>query len=128
MASIDTSKDLLERIERAFESLALVLKNKGVAECEELNAQEAQTEDALAWQKLRELTAEGRICEAENYLFDCLEAGPTPLKLKVARMFYQEINQLSDEQLSQHGFSRQEILDGMWDAEHLFMQGEDAVG
>ena len=61
-------------------------------------------------------------------MFDALKMRPTPLCLKTARMFYRDINTLTDEQLDKCNFSRKEILDGMWDAEHVFMQNEDAVG
>ena len=54
------------------------------------------------------LAARGKICEAENLLFEALEA-PGPETLDAAVQFYGEINKLSDEALEQQRFSREEI-------------------
>ena len=76
---------------------------------------------------LRQLAATGKICKAEDLLFDALKMRPTPLCLKTARMFYRDINTLTDEQLDKRNFSRKEIL-GNVGRGHMFMQNEDAVG
>lgn len=128
MADTNTNDRLHELIERAFESLERILRDKGIEDCEALDAAQTARSDMQLWKKLYDMVSDGDICGAENYLFDVLETNSTPTRLKIARMFYQALNALSDERLTECGFSRREILDGMWDAEHLFMSGEDAVG
>ena len=128
MADTNTNDRLHELIERAFESLERILREKGIEDCEALDAAQTARSDMQLWKKLDDMVKSGDICGAENYLFDALEENSTPMRLKIARMFYQALSALTDERLTECSFSRREILDGMWAAEHLFMSGEDAVG
>ena len=125
---IDTDDYIIDNIRKAFESLARVLTNHDIKNCDLFDKSEIKTDEAKLYIVLRQLAATGKICQAEDLLFDALKMRPTPLCLKTARMFYRDINTLTDEQLDKCNFSRKEILDGMWDAEHVFMQNEDAVG
>jgi hypothetical protein len=61
---------------------------------------------------LSALVRQGRICKAEDLLFEALEE-PGCMVLDVALRFYSDLNALSDEVLQQHGFSREEILEGL---------------
>ncbi len=63
--------------------------------------------------RLRELTAQGRINDAENYLFEVLDTHVTEEKIAVALEFYTELGTLTDDQLHAAGFSREEILEGL---------------
>ena len=63
--------------------------------------------------RLRELTDQGRINDAENYLFEVLGTHVTEEKIAVALEFYTEIGTLTDDQLHAAGFSREEILEGL---------------
>lgn len=58
------------------------------------------------------LISQKRIGEAEDRLFEGVDAG-NPKHLELAMDFYQKINRLSDEELEQCHFPRQEILDGV---------------
>ena len=60
--------------------------------------------------KLQELIREGRLCEAEDELFDNLEYSDKYIEL--ATDFYKRLNAMSDERLSDGGFSREEVYDG----------------
>lgn len=120
--------DLKAQISRSFGDMALILDSKGIKEHDTLDAGEADTGEAQLLKRLKAMTAEGQICRAENELFDALEKNATPLLFKVTRMFYALLDGLTDERLEQCSFSRMEIRDGMWDAQALFMSGEDAVG
>lgn len=71
--------------------------------------------------RLRKLIAERRICEAEDLLYDHLDAND-PDYLKLALDFYQTINQLTDEELEANNFSRQEINDGLNEILHRLNQ------
>lgn len=73
----------------------------------------------LLYKKIKELTAERKICEAENLLFENLDVNNTE-HLVIAVDFYQSINQLTDDELEENTFSRQEINDGLNDIIHKF--------
>ena len=125
---IDTNDYIIDNIRKAFESLTQILTSHDIKNSDLFEKSEIKTDEAKLYIVLRQLAATGKICKAEDLLFDALKMRPTPLCLKTARMFYRDINTLTDEQLDKCNFSRKEILDGMWDAEHVFMQNEDGVG
>ena len=62
---------------------------------------------------LQKLVIEGRICEAEDLLFNNAEM--TDKYLELAIDFYRQLNELSDERLSNCNFSRDEIYEGLVD-------------
>ena len=55
---------------------------------------------------------EGKICEAENWLYENIDENDISW-LYTAVYFYSEINKLSDEYLAAHDFSREEIESGL---------------
>ena len=63
--------------------------------------------------RLRGLLLEGRVNEAENLLFETVQADPADEYLPVALDFYEELNKMSDSQLAGCDFSRQEIREGL---------------
>lgn len=72
----------------------------------------AYTESDLLHGRLKELLAEGRICEAEDLLFNSIDSENVSY-LEVAVDFYQSLNRLTDEELSAANFSREEISEGL---------------
>lgn len=62
---------------------------------------------------LQKLVIEGRICEAEDLLFNNAEM--TDKYLELAIDFYKQLNELSDERLISCNFSREEIYEGLVD-------------
>ena len=54
----------------------------------------------------------GKICEAENWLYENINEDDISW-LNTAVYFYSEINKLSDEYLTAHDFSREEIESGL---------------
>lgn len=62
--------------------------------------------------RLRALTVQGKICEAEDALFAAMEDAD-PEVPEAAVLFYREIARLSDTELEQANFSREEILEGL---------------
>ena len=77
-----------------------------------VNRQQTSGEDFLA--RLFSLADAGKICEAENELSDVLESG-SDLACKIALMFYDHLNEYPDSFLEEHGFSREEIRQGVLD-------------
>ena len=57
---------------------------------------------------------EGKICEAEDWLYDNMNEDDISW-LNATIYFYSEINKLSDEYLAAHNFSREEIESGLSD-------------
>lgn len=101
---------LMRQIEMLVEFVAAIVFHKQTITYEikdESNLSEAD----LRYKNLKALTAEGKICEAENMLFDKLDTNDTEY-LKLALDFYQNINKMSDEELEAHNFSREEINEG----------------
>ncbi len=69
--------------------------------------------------RLRELTDQGRINDAENYLFEVLGTHVTEEKIAVALEFYADLATLPDAELTAAGFSREEILEGLTEVSKL---------
>ena len=62
--------------------------------------------------RLADLVREGRLCAAEDLLYEAVETGD-PEALPVGLRFYNELNALSDEALERGDFSREEIMSGL---------------
>ena len=66
-------------------------------------------------QQFKKLTAmidDGQINEAENLLVDGLEAGNRAY-FEMALMFYEKLNGKSEDFLTEHDYSQEEVLDGV---------------
>ena len=62
---------------------------------------------------LLSLINEGRICEAEDLLFEKMPSAPDADFVDTALDFYAQLSTRSDEFLQSHDFSRDEIVDGL---------------
>ena len=71
------------------------------------------TENGVLYGRLRMLCSGGRVNEAENLLFDRLDAPGGEALLLAAVQFYKDIQNWEDAALEQAGFSRAEIRDGL---------------
>lgn len=71
------------------------------------------TENGVLYRRLRMLCSRGRVNEAENLLFDRLDAPGGEALLPAAVQFYKDIQNWEDAALEQADFSRAEILDGL---------------
>lgn len=69
--------------------------------------------------EIQKLQKAGKINEAENLLFDKISISHRGY-LKIAINFYQQINQLSDEELANQNFSREEIEQGIKEIMNIF--------
>lgn len=68
--------------------------------------------DDLLWFQLCGLLAKQDFCAAEDLLWENIRPGD-PLSLELAGEIYRRMGEYSDETLEAHGFSRQEISDGL---------------
>lgn len=71
------------------------------------------TENGVLYGRLRMLCSAGQVNEAENLLFDRLDAPGGEALLPAAVQFYKDIQNWEDAALEQAGFSRAEIRDGL---------------
>ncbi len=72
---------------------------------------DAGAENSL-YSRLKSLVQQQRLCEAEDLLFDAMDAWNSEAAEAGIR-FYADINKLSDSQLEQANFSREEIQEGL---------------
>ena len=64
------------------------------------------------YKKLLAMIDDGEINEAENLLVDGLEAGNRAY-FEMALMFYEKLNGKSEDFLTEHDYSQEEVLDGV---------------
>lgn len=69
-------------------------------------------EIAGSFESLCAMADRGKINEAENILYEELEEGNLEY-LKMAVLFYEHLNKMSNEYLEKCDYSRQEVADGM---------------
>lgn len=63
-------------------------------------------------EEIEKLLRAGEICKAEDWLYESRNADD-PRWLQLAVSFYSELNHCSDAYLTEHNFSREEVLDGL---------------
>ena len=103
---------LKRQIEIIAAMLAYILANKknSIRSVEE--AQAVPSGENELYLLLSALVRQGKLCQAEDLLFEALE-DPGQMVLDAALRFYSDLNALSDEALEAQGFSREEILEGL---------------
>lgn len=102
---------ILRQINMLVQFVARTVFHKNTVEYE-IEDEQNLTNTDLLYNRIKALLTENKICEAENILFDNLD-DKNPGYLALALDFYQTINKLSDQELEEHNFSRQEINDGL---------------
>lgn len=103
---------MMRQIEILCTTLGYILfgKNPNTVQMEQLP--QAQPDTNLLYLQLRTLAEKAQICEAENLLYEAME-DPDQSVLEAALAFYEDLNRLTDDQLRQANFSRDEILSGL---------------
>lgn len=109
---------LMEEAERLSQMIAAVVFQKYAEEIPGVE-EYAISQDALLLGDLRRLSLAGHINEAENLLFQRIDQHPDAHNLSVAGIFYRELSQMTDEELSKADFSRTEIMDGIASIERI---------
>lgn len=64
------------------------------------------------YSRLHELILLDKICDAENLLYEAMENGDGNA-LNAGILFYSKINELSDDELENNNFTREEIVTGL---------------
>ena len=109
---------LMSQIRLLAAAIARAVFHKDAIVYEADTVTQHHADDAL-FKQLLALIDEGKLNEAEDLLFEALQPDHKNLLL-LAVDFYQRLNQMSDEALERCQFSRQEIYDGLRDAQHVY--------
>ena len=104
---------LMRQIEEMARLCSQVLFAKHTEPLPVFDEQGNVTENGVLYGRLRMLCSGGRVNEAENLLFDRLDAPGGEALLPAAVQFYKDIQNWEDAALEQADFSRAEILDGL---------------
>lgn len=91
----------------------IVFKKKEASYTFESDSPEALTDTDRLYLELDRLIRERRICEAEDMLFDNMVYDDKYVEL--AMDFYQKLNDMTDQELEECDFSREEVYDGYTD-------------
>jgi len=101
----------MRQIHQMAQLIAHVVFQKDIPNYEIVD-EENQSQTDLLHSKIKSLVAYMKICEAEDLLFGALDTSDKDYLL-LAVDFYQTLNMLSDEELEQANFSREEIRIGL---------------
>lgn len=103
---------LVRQIELMTESIACLVLNTKTSVKQEVYSETSQAESDLLHVLLCGLIEQKRINDAENLLFDSLNPNNYN-HLAVAMDFYNRVNNMTDEELEDADFSREEIAEGL---------------
>ena len=103
---------LMRQIEAISATLAYILTGKKTHAATIDEEQQRQTGGNTLAEKLLAMVSAGEICQGENLLYEAMEQND-PEATEAALLFYSAINQLSDQELLGHNFSRDEIKEGL---------------
>jgi len=113
---------LMRQISDFSHALGKVLFNKSVPSEEIVNPDGSISEEAMNKAILLKKIEDGKLNEAENFLFEALDQSDDPAMLNVGVWFYAQINKLNDRQLENANFSREEIAEGLDEIKELLAQ------
>ncbi len=102
---------LMRQIEMLVQVIARVVFKKDYIKYEIVNEADLSQTDLL-YNEIKQLIARGKVCEAEDLLFEMMDTKDMRY-LELAIDFYQQLNLLGDSKLEQCNFSRDEVNDGL---------------
>ena len=103
---------ILRQIDIVARFVATLMFNKNEVHYEP-GASDVLSDTDEVYYTIMRLLKEGRICEAEDELFDNIEFSDRYVEL--ATDFYTRLNSMSDSELEKCNFSRDEVYDGYID-------------
>ncbi|MBR5825659.1 MAG: hypothetical protein IKY78_01090 [Clostridia bacterium] len=109
---------LMKQIQMLVRFIAKTVFKKDTDEFSEIIERSASGADIL-YRELLILLESGEICKAENHLYDSIDV-KNKYHLAVAMDFYARLNLLSEQELEDADFSREEIKDGIKNITALF--------
>ena len=108
----------MQQVEMLVRFIARLIFKKDTVEYRIADFENLSGTDRL-FNEINELLDEGRINEAEDLLFENIDAEDEEY-LKLAADFYQRINRWGDDELEAADFSRDEIYSGLGDVMQMF--------
>ena len=108
----------MKQIQMLVRFIAKTVFKKDTDEFSEIIERSASGADIL-YRELLALLESGEICKAENHLYDSIDV-KNKYHLAVAMDFYARLNLLSEQELENADFSREEIKDGIKNITALF--------
>ena len=112
---------LLRQIEMFFGGMSRMLFNKDAYSVADTNII-IRGDSYTMQQQILELLNQGKICEAEDFLFANFKPD-NKAHLMIALDFYKRLNDFDDVYLEKHDFSREEILTGLKDVSDISGMG-----
>ncbi len=109
---------IIKQIENMVQMIAKIIFKKDVVTYTVTN-NEVNTGKDLLYTELLELLSSLKINQAENLLFNNIKTSDWDY-LKIAMDFYTKLNKLSDEELAEADFSREEIKNGLEEILKMF--------
>ena len=110
----------MRQVEEIGRFLAKLLFNKETTIYEVITDENGNiTDEGLLYLELKTLLRQGRLNQAENLLFERINRGENLEYLEIAIDFYSQLNNLTDEYLEAHGFSREEVKEGLMEVRAL---------
>lgn len=112
---------LMRQVDMLVQAFARLLLGKDAGDTlqEEWNESSTAGEADPFAAELNALLDEGEINEAEDLLFDRIGGGD-PAYIKTGLAFYARLNQKDDGFLESHGFSRDEVREGLEDFARIY--------
>lgn len=101
---------IMRQIEALAQFVAKLLFNKNVT-AYEIEDENFLTETDELFRKITVLLEKKDVCSAEDLLFDSFT--PTREFMRLAVWFYNTLNAMTDDELREHNFSRDEIYEGL---------------
>ena len=103
---------LMRQIEAISATLAYIVTGKKAHAATIDEKQQYQSGSNALAQKLLAMVSAGDICLGENLLYEAMDDND-PEAAEAALLFYSAVNQLSDTELLERNFSRDEIHEGL---------------
>lgn len=113
MINIFNNDYIMRQIEEMTRAIARVVFNKETDNGEIFDEYGIISEENFMFYMLNNMLSEKRINEAENIIFELIEENKSKENLKIALWFYNKLQKLSDEELYENNFSREEIAEGL---------------
>lgn len=104
---------ILKQIDMLIQFVARLVFHKDTA-AYKINDESNLSQTDIIHEKLLCLIKEGKFCEAEDFLFDNIDESSIDY-LEMSLDFYQRLNTITDAELEQDDFSREEIEHGLRD-------------
>jgi len=109
----------MRNVEMLAEGVARKLLKKPAHE-EYMDVKQFGEGDDFVYYRLCALLAKHEFCAAENLLWERMRPGE-PEQLPLAEEFYRKMGEFGDAALEAHGFSRQEVREGLERAREFIM-------